>query len=391
MLEKALKGSPRYWGWILFLIIVIGLCSLVYINQLIHGLTVTGMSRDVSWGFYIAQFTYLVGVAASGVMIALPFYLHNYEKYRGLVIMGEFLAISAVIMSLCFVIVDIGQPQRAMNMILHPTPNSMLFWDMVVLCGYLALNVIIGWTCLESERQRVDPPKWIKPIIYLSVVWGFAIHTVTAFLYAGLPSRHYWLSAIVAARFLAAAFCAGPAILLLILYVVRKVTGYYQGDEATKTLTKTITYAMCVNVFFFLLEIFTAFYSHIPGHMEAMTFLFSGLEGNTSLVGWMWAAAACCIVSIILLVPPKLRDNKKLLPFTLVILVFGTWVDKGMSFVTAGFTPNTFNEVTAYWPTSSEIAVSVMIWSIGALVLTILYKIATDIKRDLNELVPEDE
>ena len=108
----------------------------------------------------------------------------------------------------------------------------------------------------------MKPPKWIKVLIYISIIWAFSIHTVTGFLYAGIPGRHYWLTAIMAARFLASAFCSGPAILLLLLMAVRRVTGFEPGREAMKTLSTIITYAMCVNVFFYLLEIFTAFYSH---------------------------------------------------------------------------------------------------------------------------------
>ncbi|SMF26819.1 sulfate reduction electron transfer complex DsrMKJOP subunit DsrP [Desulfovibrio gilichinskyi] len=390
MLEKALKGGPKYWGWIIFLLLIIGAGFTVYLNQLQEGLTVTGLSRDVSWGFYIAQFTYLVGLAASGVMIVLPYYFHHYKKFHGMVIMGEFMAIAAVVMCLGFIIVDIGSPQRMLNIIFHPTPNSILFWDMIVLNGYLLLNVVIGWTCLESERQRVEPPKWIRPLAYTSIVWAFSIHTVTAFLYAGLPGRHYWLSAILAARFLASAFCSGPAILLLVVFLVRKITKYEPGKGAIGTLTTIITYAMCVNVFFFLLEVFTAFYSNIPGHIHSFAFLFTGSHGHSELVPWMWTAVAFAIISLALLIPPKLRYNQKLLPFSLAILVIATWIDKGLGLLIGGLTPNPFGEVTTYWPSGKELMVSMMVYALGALTLTILYKIATDIKRDLGELTTPD-
>lgn len=390
MLEKALKGGPKYWSWIIFLLLIIGAGFTVYLNQLQEGLTITGMSRDVSWGFYIAQFTYLVGLAASGVMIVLPYYFHHYKKFHGMVIMGEFMAIAAVVMCLGFIVVDIGSPQRMMNMIFHPTPNSILFWDMIVLNGYLLLNVVVGWTCLESERQRVEPPKWIRPLAYTSIIWAFSIHTVTAFLYAGLPGRHYWLSAILAARFLASAFCSGPAILLLVVFVVRKITKYEPGKGAIGTLTTIITYAMCVNVFFFLLEVFTAFYSNIPAHGHSFAYLFVGSHGHDELVPWMWTAVAFAMISLALLIPPKLRYNQKLLPFSLSILVIATWIDKGLGLLIGGFTPNPFGEITTYWPTGKELMVSIMIYALGALVLTILYKIATDIKRDLGELTTPD-
>ena len=217
MLEKLLTGPKTYYLWLLFLLAVIAGCGLVYLQQLQEGLSITGMSRDVSWGLYISQFTYLVGVAASAVMLVLPAYFHHYKKFKRMIIFGEFMAISAVVMCALFIVVDLGQPQRMMNVLLHPTPNSVMFYDMIVLIGYLTLNAVIGWVTLEAERHDVEPPKWIKPLIYLSILWAFSIHTVTGFLYAGIPGRHYWLTAIMAARFLASAFCSGPAILLLLL------------------------------------------------------------------------------------------------------------------------------------------------------------------------------
>ena len=205
MLEKLLTGPKTYYLWLLFLLAVIAGCGLVYLQQLQEGLSITGMSRDVSWGLYISQFTYLVGVAASAVMLVLPAYFHHYKKFKRMIIFGEFMAISAVVMCALFIVVDLGQPQRMMNVLLHPTPNSVMFYDMIVLIGYLTLNAVIGWVTLEAERHDVEPPKWIKPLIYLSILWAFSIHTVTAFLYAGIPGRHYWLTAIMAARFLSSA------------------------------------------------------------------------------------------------------------------------------------------------------------------------------------------
>src|SRR4030066_2450986 len=167
MLEKALTGSRRYWVWIFFLLAIIGTGFIFYLRQFDYGLGITGMSRDVSWGIYISQFTFLVGVAASAVMLVIPYYLRDYKKFGKIVILGEFLAVSAVTMCVLFVLVDMGQPMRALNIMLHPTPNSIIFWDVVVLNGYLFLNIVIGWTTLESERYSVAPPKWVKPLIYL--------------------------------------------------------------------------------------------------------------------------------------------------------------------------------------------------------------------------------
>jgi molybdopterin-containing oxidoreductase family membrane subunit len=189
MFEKALKGGRYYWTLIGILSLVVFVGFLTYLFQMREGLTVTGLSRDVPWGFYIAQFTFLVGVAASAVMVVLPYYLHNHKSFGRLTVLGEFLAIAACGMCMLFVFVDMGQPMRVLNMMLHPTPNSLMFWDFLVLSGYLLLNVVISQVTFGAERKGVPPPKWIKPVIVLSIPWAVSIHTVTAFLYSGLEAR----------------------------------------------------------------------------------------------------------------------------------------------------------------------------------------------------------
>ena len=382
MLEKAIfVKSKAYWIWIAILLAVIGIGAAFYVYQYQQGLTITGMSRDVSWGFYIAQLTYLVGVAASGVMIVLPFYLHDYKQFAPMVILGEFMAVAAIIMCILFVVVDLGQPLRLMNVMLHPTPNSILFWDMLVLNGYMFINLVVGWMVLQSEKKGVHYPKWVKVLIYISIPFAFSIHTVTAFLYAGIPGRHYWLTAIMAARFLASAFCSGPAILLLLALLVRKISKYHISQHAVHVLSAIITYAMLINVFFFLLELFTAFYSNIPGHMHSIVYLFSGLDGHNALVPWFWAATVMAFASLILLVPNPWRRNQTLLVIALLLLVAATWIDKGLGLIVAGFVPNMFHGVTEYMPTGPELMISFGIFATGALIVTILWRIAISVKK----------
>jgi len=341
------------------------------------------MSRDVSWGFYISQFTFLVGVAASAVMLVIPYYLHDYKKFSKIVILGEFLAVASVTMCLLFIFVDMGQPRRIMNVILHPTPNSILFWDAMVLNGYLFLNIIIGWTTLHAEKKQTPPPGWVKPLIYLSIPWAVSIHTVTAFLYAGLPGRHFWLTAIMAARFLASAFAGGPALLIILALIVRKNSQFDPGKEPIQSVGKIVTYAMIVNVFFILLEVFTAFYSQIPGHMHPFEYLFHGIEGYGKLVPLMWASVILAVVSLILLIPPSFRKNESLLVLACIAVFISLWIDKGFGLVIGGFVPNPFETVTEYWPTLPETLITLGVWSIGFLVLTILYKVAISVREEL--------
>ena len=383
MLERAIKGTSGYWGWLIFLLALMGIGLGCYLYQFSEGLKVTGMNRDVSWGLYIGQLTYFVGVAASGVMVVLPCYLHDYKAFGRITILGEFLAVASIVMCGLFVIVDLGNLPRMINIMIYPNPSSILFWDMIVLNVYMLLNLIIGWNVLEAERKGTHYQKWIKILIYISIPWAFSIHTVTAFLYAGLPGRHYWLTAIMAARFLSSAFCAGPALLILLCLIVRKVSKFDPGKEQIRTLAVIVTYAMIMNVFFFLLEVFTAFYSQIPGHMHPIVFLFKGLEGHGNLVPWMWMATVLAIVSLILLIVPATRRNEGILAVACAILIVATWIDKGLGLIVGGFTPNPFETVTEYWPTTPEMLITIGIWATGFFILTILYKIVVSVKEEV--------
>jgi Ni/Fe-hydrogenase subunit HybB-like protein len=383
MLDRALKGSQRYWGWLIFLLALMGIGFGCYLYQFKEGLGITGMSRDVSWGFYISQFTYLVGVAASGVMVVLPYYLHNYKAFGRITILGEFLAVSAVTMCLLFILVDMGYPARVMNVIMYPTPNSILFWDMIVLNGYLFLNILVGWNVLAAERKGVNYQGWVKTLVYISIPWAFSIHTVTAFLYAGLPGRHFWLTAIMAARFLASAFASGPALLIMVCLIVRKVTRFDPGKEQIRTLGSIVAYAMILNVFFLLLEVFTAFYSRIPGHEQTFIYLFEGLGGHGRLVPWMWTSIGLAFVALLLLIIPSTRRKEDTLAVGCAAVFISTWIDKGLGLVIGGFIPNPMEHVTEYWPTTPEVLITIGVWATGFFIMTVLFKIATSIKEEV--------
>jgi molybdopterin-containing oxidoreductase family membrane subunit len=380
MLEKALVGDKRYWTWVISLMAVIGIATLFYLRQYSEGLGVTGLGRDVTWGFYIAQFTFLVGVAASAVMVVLPYYLHDYKAFAKITILGEFLAISAVTMCMTFIFVDMGQPFRIVNVFLYPSPTSMMFWDTVSLSGYMVLNIIISHVTLGAERQGIAPPKWIKPVIILSIPWAVSIHTVTAFLYAGLGARPFWMTAILAPRFLASAFAAGPALLILFCLILRKVTKFDAGREPVQTLAKIVTYAMAVNVFFVLMEVFTAVYSGIPEHLEHFKFMFLGLEGNSMMAPWMWVSSILAVVSLILLLNPKARRNESWLVVACIAVFLSLWIDKGMALIVTGFVPSVLGAVPTYVPTVTELMISLGIYALGLLMVTVLYKIALSVR-----------
>jgi molybdopterin-containing oxidoreductase family membrane subunit len=389
MIEKVLKGNSNYWMWLAFLTAFIAVGAICYLRQFLFGMYLTGMGRDLSWGLYISQFTFLVGVAAGGLMLVLPYYIHNYKTFGRLTILGEFLAISALIMCLMFIMADIGQPLRGLNMILHPTPNSMLFWDMVVLLGYLTLNIICGWVILTAERKQVKPPKWVYIFVYISIPFAVSIHTVTAMLYCGLPGRHFWLSAITAPRFLASAFAAGPALIVIACLIMKRVANFDAGKEAINKLTTIIMYAAIINAFFVCLEFFVGYYSNIPGHKYSLEYLFFGLEHNghvyNNLVPFMWSSVLLCFGGLGVFAYMKISKvyTDLLAGLGCVMIFVALWLDKGLGFVMGGLVVNPLHEIVEYYPTANEIGITLGIWATGFLLVTVLYKIAVGVEHEV--------
>jgi Ni/Fe-hydrogenase subunit HybB-like protein len=380
MFEKAMAGSRRYWSWIALLCLLIVLGLIFYLRQLSSGLAITGLNRDVSWGLYIAQFTFFVGIAASAVMVVLPYYLHDVKAFHKITVLGEFLAVSAVIMCLLFIVVDMGQPARVLNVLRYPSLRSLMFWDMVSLGGYLVLNAVISIVMLSSERDEVPPPRWMKPVVLLSIPWAVSIHTVTAFLYSGLPGRAFWLTAILAPRFLASAFASGPALLLLLCLLLRRLTSFDAGKEAIRKLGLIVAYAMSISVFFVLVELFTVLYSHVPEHVDHYVCLFLGLHGVRNLMPWMWISAAAAIIALVLLLVPRLRANEGLLAAAALLVFVSLWIEKGLGLIVGGFIPSPLGSVTRYSPTAPEWIIVLGVWATGALLITVFYKITVSVR-----------
>jgi molybdopterin-containing oxidoreductase family membrane subunit len=300
-----------------------------------------------------------------------------------MVILGEFLAVSAVLMCMLFIFVDLGQPARVMNVILHPTPSSVMFWDMVVLSGYLVLNLVIGAVTFEAERRGGPPPKWVKPLIYVSIPWAVSIHTVTAFLYSGLEARPFWMTAILAPRFLASAFASGPSLLILLALILRNVSRFDPGKQAIEKLSTIVAYAMAINLFFVLVELFTGLYSDMPHHLHHFEYLFVGLHGHAALVPWMWVSALLTVTCVVFLLMPRVRRQEKFLGILCVAVIVAIWIEKGMAMVVTGFIPSPLGKITEYRPTAPEIAITVGVYAVGFLVLTMLYKMVVSIRERL--------
>jgi Ni/Fe-hydrogenase subunit HybB-like protein len=378
-----LTGGPVYRGWIALLLILVVSGISAYVRQLSIGLGVTAMRDQVSWGFYIGNFTFLVGVAAAAVVLVIPAYVYDWKPIREIVIIGEILAVSAITMCVLFVTVDVGRPDRLWHMMPwlgHLNfPRSLLAWDMVVLNIYFLINlVVVAHILFRSYTGRHYDKRLVVPLVLFSIPMAIGIHTVTAFLYNGLAARPYWNSSILAPQFLASAFCSGPAILLVVLQLLRRVTRFEIRDEAIWKIAELMAYAMFVNLFLHAAEAFKEYYSNTE-HLLYTRYWFQGLDGHRTLVPFAWSAVALNVTALVLFIVPRLRCHWITLNIGCVATYAGCYIDKGMGLIIPGLTPDTLGEVYEYYPSLTELRVAAGVFAVGFLVFTALLKVAVPI------------
>jgi molybdopterin-containing oxidoreductase family membrane subunit len=378
-----LRGNTLYWAWIVLLLALIARGVLAYTVQVDEGLIATSMRDPVSWAFYIGNFTFLVGVAAAAVLLVIPAYVYHWKPIKEVVVLGELLAISAIVMCSLFVMVDVGQPLRVWRLIpvlgsLH-IPSSLLAWDVLVLNGYLALNFVIVTYMLFTLYRGQEPKKEIfLPLVLTSIPAAIGIHTVTAFLYNGIPARPFWNSAILAPRFIASAFCSGPAVLLILLQLMRRFTRFEIQDAAIWKIAELMAYAMFINLFLLGAEVFKEVYSNTE-HLIHMRYMFVGIGGHDSIVPYMWLSVFCSVAAFLLFLVPKTRHNVITLNLGCLLIWLGVYLEKGMGLIIPGLTPDTLGEIYEYFPSRNEVWVAAGIFSTGFLLFTAMVRVAVPI------------
>jgi molybdopterin-containing oxidoreductase family membrane subunit len=155
--------------------------------------------------------------------------------------------------------------------------------------------------------------------------------------------------------------------------------GFPIKDAALNRLRQIVAVTMLINLFFFFSEIFTELYS-FKHHAASMRYLLFGLHGHTKLVPYIWTAIALDVFSALVFLTPKLHNNPNVLRFGCAAAIIGVWVEKGMGLVIPGFVPSPLGEVVDYMPSFTEFCVSAAIWAMGALIYTLLLKVAVPIE-----------
>jgi len=377
------KGNKAYYAWCLFLLALICAGAYAYLKEYLSGQSEANMSDSVSWGFFIGNYTFLVGVAAAAIMLVIPAYIYHWQPIKEIVILGELLAVCAMIMVFGFVMVDLGHPERFWHMLpgigTLNFPYAVLSWGITAMNAYLILNaVIVTYLLYKAYMDRKPNQKLLWPLVIISIPLAVSIHTVTACIYAGMVARPYWNAAVLAPRFLASAFCSGPAVLTILLQILKRTTRLKIQDAAIWKIAELMAYAMAVNLFLTGVEAFKEFYAG-GEHAVYTQFYFTGIGEHAALVPYAWLALACDFAAFLLLLIPPTRKNAITLNLGCLLIYAGTYIEKGMGLLVPGFTPDALGEIRDYAPSMTEILVSAGVFSLGFLLYTIMLKVAVPV------------
>jgi molybdopterin-containing oxidoreductase family membrane subunit len=377
------RGGRAYFVWMALIAVAIAIGVVAYVHQARLGLIATNMRDQVSWAFYIGNFAFLVGVGAAAVMLVIPAYVYEWKPIKEVVLLGELLAVSALTMALLFITVDMGRPERVLHMFpIVGTPNwpsAMLAWDAMVLNVYLVVNVAVILYVLYRSYNGLEVEKRILvPLVLASIPIAVSTHTVTAYLFNGLAARPYWNASILAPRFLASAFCSGPAVMLILFQILRKRADIPIKDEAIFKVAELMAYAIFINLFLTAAEVFKEFYS-ATHHLLYTRYLWFGIGEHRALVPWTWASLAANVAAFFLFMVPATRRRFLTLNVGCALIFFGIFIEKGMGLVVPGMTPDALGEIYEYAPSLNEWGVTVGVFGVGALVLTVLVKISVPI------------
>ncbi len=230
-------------------------------------------------------------------MLILPAYVYKDKDLHEVVIIGECVAVGALVMCLLFITVDYGRAPQGVAYDPGHRPVQLAFIHSRLGCagterlscakhyGASLYSVLqLPW----SKTGGMEIPALCFPVHRLGCFHSHG-HSLSSF--QGLPARPFWNNPLLGPRFLASAFAAGPAVIMMVLIAIKERTNYPIDSAIFFKLKRIIVVAAVINLVMLFSEVFKEFYT-FTHHSLSAQYLFFGLEGHDSLVPWIWTAIA---------------------------------------------------------------------------------------------------
>jgi Ni/Fe-hydrogenase subunit HybB-like protein len=402
--------APRkfnIWGklWTILLLVVIAVGAYAYIQQIKHGLSITDMRDYASWGIYISNFVFFVAISLVGSLISAILMLAKVKWSTPITRIAEIIAVAAIIMAGLTIIIDMGRPERLFNLFLHGRFQSPIMWDVIVITTYLVISLLLlyypllpdlailkkyfandkmkskwyskfslSWSGTPIQKQIAS--KSIRTLSILIIPVAFAIHTVTAWLFA-TTYRPGWDSTNFGPYFIAGAFVAGTATVIAVMYVLRKayhlkdyITDYH-FDKMGKMLVLLILVYLYFNVNEYLVPAYKTTKSE-DVHLYSLFF------GEFARLFW-FVIIGTMVIPVMLMVMAYFRKPRQLFVISLLV-VLGAWWKRYIivtptllhPFLPIQGVPETWHD---YYPTWMEWAITFATLASALLIVTILIRV----------------
>ena len=348
LLPQKFGRRGKIWTGTLILICLFG--AFAYYRQLKNGLAVTNMRDYVSWGIYISNFVFFVAISLVGSLITAIFRLANIHWSTPLTRIAEIIAVSAITFASLIIIVDMGRPERLVNLIAHGRLQSPITWDVIVIGTYFFISLLLLYLPLLPDlkiiRQQGNSTGWMsriykflgsfwkgskaqfkisnRSIIVLSIIIipvAFCIHTVTSWLFA-TTYRPGWDSTNFGAYFVSGAFLVGAGGVIIAMYVFRrfyKLEKYITEDHFNRMGKATVLLAF-LYLYFNVNEYLVPAFKMKKPEAAHLNELFAG---EFAPLFW-FAIVAGMLIPIIIMITKK---GRKPLPMFIagIMVVVGAW------------------------------------------------------------------
>lgn len=395
----------RFWFFILLMFVGVGLWG--WIIQIDKGLGVTGMRDYVSWGMYIANFVFFVAISLIGFLLSSALHLLKINWAKPVSRVAEQVAIAGVALAGLIIVMDMGRPDRFLNVFLHGRFASPIIWDVTVVTTYLTISVLLFYVplipdlALLRDRLGNEVPKWqIKMYTILALGWkgnpnqyktvyhamrvlmlliipvGLSIHTVTSWLFAA-TLRSGWDTTILGPYFVAGAFVAGSAAVIMLMYAYRVRYGLkeYFEDLHFDQMGKLLVFVCLVYLYFNINEFLVPGYKMKSAEGIHLKNLFAG---SFSAMFWIVQVVGL-VLPIILLLSKHFR---KPLPITIIsfFVLVSAWFKRYLIVVPTmehPFLPvqNVPENFHTYAPTSIEIMITLFSFFAALTIISVLAKL----------------
>jgi len=396
-LRPLVETTWRFYVLVGILLALIGWALYAYSVQLSMGLGATGMNAPAYWGIYIVNFVYLIGLSAGGVIVASLAYVFNLKEYRPVARIAELLAITCLVLAVIFVTLDVGRPERLLNIVLFGNPWSPLVWDFVVIAVYLAICLVYGylgtrpdivaamkaipkrtrlyrllalWYTDVSPKALQKDHRTLRLVAFAALPSAIALHSVTAWILGLMKAQPGWHTALLAPLFVVSAVISGLALVIVTTVAIRRFLHADIDDSLITKLGRFLVWLIPLDFYFAFAELITIQYGREPAQ-------FTTLQDIT-LGPMAWAfwteMIAGLLIPFLLIAHPKSRTPRRvgIAAFLVFIGVFFKRIDIVIPSLIFRWLPF---PAGSYSPTWVEMSLMAGVYAFGILVILLLSKL----------------